>query len=145
MINRASKINNFASSLFLLLIIIRSGLLAEIRLSVCMSNSHRSLCGLFPRSYAGLCIYHLLVWPNLNFLLICQWITLPTQLCLVLYSFYANLLHLLIIWLMVSPLSPHNLHLQFCYVLSIFALIWMFFGFFWPCFVLLIGEILFLF
>ena len=47
--------------LFFLLIIIRSGLLAEIRRSVCMSKSHRSLCVLFSRTSAGLCIY-LLVW-----------------------------------------------------------------------------------
>ena len=33
-------------------------------------------------------------------------------------------LHSLIIWLMVSSLSPHSLHLLFCWVLSILALIW---------------------
>ena len=48
--------------LFFLLIIIRSGLLAEIRWSVCMLKSHRSLCVLFSRTDAGLCIYHLFVW-----------------------------------------------------------------------------------
>ena len=40
----------------LLLIIIMSGLLAEIRWSVCMSKSHRSLCVSFSRIDAGLCI-----------------------------------------------------------------------------------------
>ena len=54
--------------LFFLLIIIRSGLLAEIRWSVCMSKSHRSLCVSFSRTDAELCIYHLLEWSNLNFL-----------------------------------------------------------------------------
>ena len=88
--------------LFFLLIIIRSGLLTEIRWSVCMSKSHRSLYVLFSRTGPGLCIYHLLVWSNLNFLQISLWITLPTQSCLVLYSFCANLLHSLIFWLMVS-------------------------------------------
>ena len=44
------------------LFIIRSGLLAEIRWSVCMSKSHRSLCVSFSRTDAGLCIYHLFVW-----------------------------------------------------------------------------------
>ena len=63
---------------FLLLIIIRSGLLAVIRWSVCMSKSRRSLCVSFSRTGAGLCIYHLLVWSNLNFLHISQWITLLT-------------------------------------------------------------------
>ena len=110
--------------LFFLLIIIKSGLLAGIRWSVCMLKSHRSLCVAFSRTGAGLCIYHLLVWSNLNFLYISQWITLPTQTCLALYSLRANLLHSLIIWLMVSSLSPHSLHLLFCWVLSILALIW---------------------
>ena len=67
---------------------------------MCMSKSHRSLCVLFFRTGAGLCIYHLFMWSNLNFLHISQWITLPTQSCLVLYSFCANLLHSLIMWLM---------------------------------------------
>ena len=52
----------------LLLIIIRFGLLAEIRWYVCMTKSHESLCVLFSRTGAVLCIYHLLVWSNLNFL-----------------------------------------------------------------------------
>ena len=47
--------------LFLLLIILRSGLLAEIRWPMCMSKSHRSLCVSFSRTDAGLCIYHLFV------------------------------------------------------------------------------------
>ena len=72
-----------------------------------------------------LCIYHLFVWSNFNFLHNSQWITLPTQLCLVLLSFCDNLLHSLIMWLIVSSLSPHKLHLLFCWVLSVFALIWL--------------------
>ena len=93
------------------------------RWSVCMLKSHRSLCESFSRTGAGLCIYHLLAWSNLKILHISQWITLPTQSCHVLYSFCANLLHSLIMCLMVSSLSPHSLHLLFCYVLSILALI----------------------
>ena len=120
-----SKVHNFECSLFLLLIIIRSGLLVEIRWSVCTSKSHRSLCVSFSRIDAGLCIYHLFVWSNLIFLHISQRITLPTQLCLVLYSFCANLLHSLIMWLMVSSLSPLDLHLLFCCVLFILALKWL--------------------
>ena len=122
-VSRNSKVDNFANSLFFfLLIIIKSGLLAKIRWSVCVSKSHRSLCVSFSRTGAGLCIYHLFVWSSLNFLHISQWITLPTQSCLVLYSFCANLLHWLM-WLMVSSLSPHSLHLLFCWVISILALI----------------------
>ena len=93
--------------------------------SVCTSKSHKSLCVLFSRTRAGLYIYHLLVWTNLNFLHISQCITLPTQACLVLYSFCAILLHSFIMWLMVSFLSLHSLHLLFCCVLSILALIWL--------------------
>ena len=108
--------------LFFLLIIIRSGLLAGIRWSVCMLKSHRSLCVSFSRTGAGLCIYYLFVWSNLNFFHISQWITLPTQSCLALYSFCVNSL---IIWLIVSSLSPRSGHLLFCCVLSILALIWL--------------------
>ena len=110
---------------FFLLVIIKSDLLAGIRWSVCMLKSRRSLCVAFSRTGAVLCIYHLLVWSNLNFLHISQWITLPTLSCLALYSLCGNLLHSLIIWLMVSSLSSHSLHLLFCWVLSILALIWL--------------------
>ena len=103
---------------------IRSGLLAEIRWSICMSKSHRSLCH-SPKTDARWCIYHLFVWSNLNFLHSSEWITLPTQSFLVLYSFCANLLHSLMMWWLVSSLSPHGLHLLFCLFLSILALIWL--------------------
>ena len=52
------------SFFFFLLIIIKSGLLAEIRWSVRMSKSQRSLCVLFSMTGAGLCIYRLFVWSN---------------------------------------------------------------------------------
>ena len=108
MVCRDSKVDNFANSLFFSLIIIRFGLLAGIRLSVYILKSHRSLCVTFSRTDAGFCLYHLLVWSNLNFLHISKWIPLPTQSCLALYSFCANLLHSFIMWLIVSSLSPHN-------------------------------------
>ena len=109
--------------LFFLLIIIRSGLLVGIRWSVCRLKSYRSLCVSFSRTGAGLCINHLLVWSNLNFLHNSQWITLLSQSCLALYSFCANLLHWLIMWLIVSSLSPHSLHLLFRCVYSRFDMI----------------------
>ena len=65
--------------LFLLLIIVRSGLLDEIRWSVRMLKSHRSLCVSFSRTATGLCTYHLFEWSNSNFLHNSQWITLPTH------------------------------------------------------------------
>ena len=62
-VSRDSKVNNFADFLFFfLVIIIRSGLLAEIWGSVCISKSHRSLCVSFSRTGAGSCIYHLLAY-----------------------------------------------------------------------------------
>ena len=88
-------------------------------------HHHRSLWVLFSRTDGGFCIFHLLVWWNLNFLHISQWITLPTQSNLVLYFLCANFLHSFIMWLMILYLSPHSLPLQFCCVLSILALIWL--------------------
>ena len=67
-VSQDSKVDNFAIFFFFFLIIITSGLLAEIKWSVCMSKSHRSLCASFSWTDAGLCIYHLFVWSNLNFL-----------------------------------------------------------------------------
>ena len=99
-----SKVDNFADLLLLLLlllIIIRSGLLAEIRWSDCISKSHRSLCVSFSRTGVGLCICHLLVWSDWNFLLISQWITLLTQSYFALYSFCVNLLQLLLLLLLL--------------------------------------------
>ena len=53
-INWDSEVYNSAS-LFFLLIIKRSGRLAEIRWSVCISKSQRSLCVSFSRRESGLC------------------------------------------------------------------------------------------
>ena len=127
---------------FVGLITIRSSLLAEIRWSVCVSKPHMSLWVSFYTTAAGLCTSHLFVWSNLNFLHISLWITLPTQSCLVLYSFCDNLLYSLVTWFIVSSLSPHNLDWYF--VASYLFLPW-FYWFFWRCFMLLLGEILFLF
>ena len=54
----------------------------------------------------GLYIYDLLVWSNLNFLHNSLQITMRNQSCIVLYAFNGNLLHSLIMWLVVSSLSP---------------------------------------
>ena len=87
------------------------------------SKSYWSLCVSFPRTDSGLCIYHLIAWLNFSLLHNSQCIHFPTQLYLILYSFCFNLLHSLIMWLIVSSLSPHNLLLPFCYVFSSLALI----------------------
>ena len=72
-----SKVHNSASSLFLL-IIIRSGHLAEIRWSISISKSQESLCVLFSWSDSGLCIYNLFVWSSFSFLHNSRGITFPT-------------------------------------------------------------------
>ena len=46
----------------------------RVKGSVCRLKSHWSLCVSSSRTGAGLCIYHLLVWSNLKFLHIFQWI-----------------------------------------------------------------------
>ena len=87
--------------LFFLFIITRSGRLVEIKWSICISKSQRSFFVSFSRTYSKLCIYHLFVWLNFIFLHNYQWITIPNQSCLILYSFCTNLLHSLIMWLIV--------------------------------------------
>ena len=88
------KVHNFLRSfvLLLLLIIITSGRLPVMKSSVWMSKSLRSLYVLFSRTNVGLCIYYLFVWSNFTFLHNSKGFTLPTQSCLVLYSFCANLM-----------------------------------------------------
>ena len=120
-VSRNCKFYYTAGSLFCMTIT-RSGRLAETRWFVRISKSYRILSISFSWTDYGLCIYYLFVSFNLNFLHNFLWITFPTQSCLVFYSLCANLLHSLIIWLMVSSLSPHNVHLLFCCVLSILSL-----------------------
>ena len=67
-------------------------------------------------------MYIIMVW-CFSFLHNSQWIIFLFQSYLVLCSFCAYLLHSLIIWLIVSSLSLHNLHLQFCCILFIFTLL----------------------
>ena len=87
-----SKIHRSADSLFLLTIT-RSGLLAGISWSVCISKSQRILCISFSKTDFCLYIYYLALWVNFNFLHNSQWITFPIQSCLVLYFFCTCLLH----------------------------------------------------
>ena len=63
-VRQDSKVDNFASSLFFLLIIIKTGLLAEIRWSVCMS--HRSLCVSHSRQVLG-CAYTICLYGQISF------------------------------------------------------------------------------
>ena len=124
------KVANSASSFFFWMgvTITRSGRLAEIRWSIWISKSQRSLCALFSLTDSRLIIYHLFIWSNLNFLHISQWITLPTLSCPVLFSFCDNLLHSLVIWLIVA---------------SYLLLLWYNWSL-WRCILLLSEEIQFL-
>ena len=63
-----SLVQNLLFGRLLLLTITQSSHLADIRWSVCISKSLRSLCILLSRTDSGLCIYHLFVWSNFNFL-----------------------------------------------------------------------------
>ena len=65
-------------------------------------------------------VVHILSAHMVKFRILAQFpgITLPTQSCLVLYSFCASLLHLLIMWLIVLSLLPHNYHLLLSFLVS---------------------------
>ena len=63
---------------YFFLTITRSGWQIKIRRSVCISKSHRSLCVSFTGIDSKLCIYHLLIWSDFNFLNSSQWIASPT-------------------------------------------------------------------
>ena len=73
-----------------------------------ISKSQRILGVPFSRTAFDLCIYHLSAWSNFDILHNSQWIIFSTQSCLLLYSFCINLMHLFILWLIISFLSPHN-------------------------------------
>ena len=102
---------------YFLLIITRSGRQVEIRLSVCTLKSQRILFVSFSSMDSDL-----FLWSNFNFSHKSLLITFPTESCLVFYFFCANFLHSLVMSKIVSSISPHNLHLLFCWVSFVFAL-----------------------
>ena len=77
----------FCNFSYFLLIIIRSGCLAEIWLSFCILKSQWSWAVSFSRTDSGLCIYYLFVRSNFNLFHNSQWINLPIQSGLVLLLF----------------------------------------------------------
>ena len=108
-VHRESKVHNSASSLSLLLIIIRSGRLAEIWRFAYILKSQRNLCVSFFRDRFW--VVHIPFFSygqTSTFCTVPSGSPCPTQLCLVLYSFSANLLYLLIMWLIVLSFSPPN-------------------------------------
>ena len=79
--------------LFFLLTINRSGRLAEIRWSVCISKSQRSLCFWFSMADSRSCVYHLFGWSNFCTIR-SVWPFSPRHVYY--YTFCASLLHSLI-------------------------------------------------
>ena len=70
-----------------------------------ISKSFKILCIPFSRTKSGLCIYHLVEWSNFNFVHNSLWITFPTQSCLVLISFCAFIIIIIIIIWFLTLLS----------------------------------------
>ena len=56
-------------------------------------NPRECYASLCPGRIQSLCIWHLALWSNFNLLHNSYWITFPTELCLVLCTFCASLLH----------------------------------------------------
>ena len=112
--------------LYFLLIIIGSGLLAEIIWSVCVSKFQRSLYVSFSRTDSGLCIYHLFVGQTSISCTISSGSPCPPSLSVLICC-----IRLLCDWL-------------FCFYHHItYHLLW-YGGLLWHCFVLLLEEIQFL-
>ena len=76
--------------LVFLLIIIRSGRLAEIRRSVCITHSTGQIVCLILQDRFWVVHIPFVLWTDFSFLHNSLWITLPTQSCLFLYTFCAN-------------------------------------------------------
>ena len=93
-----------------LLTLSRSGRLVEIRRSVCFSKFERLFF------LDGFWVMHILFVRMVKFKFLAQFPgdTFATLLCQALTSFCANLRQLLLMWLIISSLSLHNLNLQFC-------------------------------
>ena len=92
---------------------------------LCDPSVHQSPKIVYVCNFQGQMLGCAYIFCSLNFLNISLWVTLSTQLCLVLYSSCANLQHSLLMQLIVSSRSLHSIHLLFCCVLSILALIWL--------------------
>ena len=137
-VRRDSKVHNSASSLFYLLSITRSGRLAEIRWSVRILKSQKSLCVSFCRTDSWLCIYHLFVLSNFNFLRNSQRITFSTLSCVLSYTLFVLIccIRVLCVW---SFRLYHPITYICRFVGSYLFLLW-YISFLWCCCVLLSEE-----
>ena len=84
--------------------------------TICLLKSQRILSLSYSRTNSGLCIYYLSVWSSSCLLHNSQWVTIPTHSCLLLYFFYAKLLHSFIMWvtLIISALHSVDLNYWWC-------------------------------
>ena len=114
-VSRDSKFGklSFFFFFFLMIIITRSDRLAEIRWSVCISKSQRSLCVFFSRIDPGSCSYYLFVYSNFHFLHNFQWINLSTRS----YTFYVLVCYVRVLcdW---SLCLYHHIAYIWCFIAS---------------------------
>ena len=107
-----------------------AGRLAGIRRSVRILKSLEILCASLTKTDSGLGMYHLVVWSNFNFFENSQWLTFPTQSCLVcnivvvvvtiviLFHFLFLFLFILLILFIYSFSWLFFLHIYFvCFIL----------------------------
>ena len=112
----------FFFSLFFLLTITRCARLAAIQWSVCISNSQLFLRVSFSRTDSKLCIYHLFVWSNLNFLHIFQWITFPPS-HVKSYTLFALIYYTRLLYNWSHHLCHHITYISY-FVASCLFLLW---------------------
>ena len=120
---RQSPLFGRFSFVIFFLAITRSDRLAGIMWSICISKSQNILCVLFSsRIDSGLYIYHFFSMVKFQSFpqFLVDHLSYPVESNFILFC--TTLLHQFIMWLSVLSLSPHNLFLLFCCVLSIFAL-----------------------
>ena len=124
---RDSKVQNSESSLFFFFCWSLYGLVVWLGLGdLFISQNSRGVCASHSPGQQLSCAYTICSNGQISISFkipsgsLCQ-----NQSYLVLYSFCANLLHSFIMWVIVSFLSPHSLHLLFSCDLSILALIWL--------------------
>ena len=112
--------------------ITRPDRLAEIRWSICVSKSQRSMCVPFSWTDSGLCIYHSFIWLHLNILHNSQWITFRTQSCLI---FFALICCVCLLYDWSFRLSHHVIYT--CYFISSCLFLLEHSSSLWRCFVLM--------
>ena len=96
-----------------------------------VSQNLREINVSFSRTDSGLCIYHLLVWSNFNILHNSQWITIPTQSCLITYIYIFIYLFLAFSFTLYTSLSHfHRIHLSAMFILSLWSFSFIVFIFF---------------